>query len=223
LAHGYEPILQYKDKFPEGTAVYDVERGKLDDIREHYWQTDTSVSYKSWCYIENDEFKTVTTIVHDLIDIVSKNGNLLLNVGPKPDGTIPDQATNLLLGLGEWLKVNGEAIYDTRPWHTYGEGSARVATGHLKEREDDPLTVEDIRFTTNDNILYAICPQWPDEEVIIKSLGVNSTVKAEMIAEIRMLGSPGKLTWSQAEDGLRIKAPAEKPCEHAYSFKIVLK
>jgi alpha-L-fucosidase len=95
-------VIQYKhEAFPKGTALYDIERGKLNAIREDYWQTDTSVSYKSWCYVEDDEFKTVSTLVHDLVDIVSKNGNLLLNVGPKPDGTIPDEAQERLLGLGQ--------------------------------------------------------------------------------------------------------------------------
>jgi len=215
-------VLQYKDKFPEGTAVIDIERGKLDDIREHYWQTDTSVSYRSWGYVENDEFKTVTTVVHDLVDIVSKNGNLLLNVGPRADGTIPDQAADLLRGVGDWLEVNGEAIYGTRHWLTYGEGQAKVATGHLKEREDEPLTVEDIRFTTKGDALYAICPQWPGDQVTIQSLGASSAVHAGMISQVSMLGSQGTLSWSQDESGLTIETPPEKPCQHAYTFKIVL-
>ena len=220
---GKEVVLQYKDKFPEGTAVLDIERGKLDDIAEHYWQTDTAVSYKSWCYIENDEFKTVTTLVHDLIDIVSKNGNMLLNVGPKADGTIPDDAANLLLGVGDWLKVNGEAIYGTRHWHIYGEGQTDVAKGHHTERENRAFTAEDIRFTTKGDALYAICPAWPREEVTIKSLGASSAVCADMISEVSMLGSQETLSWSQDEDGLKIETPSEKPCQHAYTFKIVLK
>ena len=219
---GKEVVLNYKDKFPEGTAVYDIERGKLDDIREKYWQTDTSVSYKSWCYIEDDEFKTVTTLVHDLVDIVSKNGNLLLNVGPRADGTIPDQAANLLLGVGDWLRVNGEAIYGTRHWHTYGEGEARVVTGHLTERQNAPLTAEDIRFTTKGNVLYAICPGWPGEQVTIRSLGTDSPIRADMISEIRMLGSQETLSWSQDDHGLTVKTPGEKPCEHAYTLRILV-
>jgi len=219
---GKEVVLQYKDKLPDGVAVYDIERGKLDDIREHYWQTDTSVSYRSWSYIKGDEFKTVTTIVHDLVDIVSKNGNLLLNVGPRPDGTIPEEAANVLLGVGKWLEVNGEAIYGTRHWHTYGEGKAKVVVGHLKERENAPLTVEDIRFTTKGKALYAIVPEWPGQQVTIKSLGTDSSVSADAIAAVSMLGSQESLPWSQDENGLTIQTPAEKPCEHAYTFKIAL-
>jgi alpha-L-fucosidase len=219
-----EVVLSHKSvAFPKGSAVYDVERGKLKDIREDYWQADTSVSYQSWCYIQDDEFKSATTIVHDLVDIVSKNGNLLLNVGPKPDGTIPDEPARLLLDLGAWLDVNGEAIYGTRHWHTFGEGSTTVAEGHLREREDKPFTAEDVRFTMKDNTLYAICLGWPGEAATIKSLGSSSPVKAEMIEQIQMLGSPEPQPWLQHDNGLQIKTPSQRPCDHAYTFKIRLK
>lgn len=217
-------VLQHKfEAFPKGAALYDIERGKLNDIRADYWQTDTSVSYKSWCYVADDEFKSVTTLVHDLVDIVSKNGNLLLNVGPKPDGTIPDEAANCLLGLGDWLATNGEAIYGTRHWHTYGEGSTTVGEGHMREREDKPFTAQDIRFTSRDRTLYAICLGWPGESAVIKSLGSGSQISAEQIASIEMLGSSETLSWSQHADGLHITTPAQPPCDHAYSFKITLK
>ena len=220
---GTEPVINYKqDAFAEGTAVLDIERGKLSGIREQHWQTDTSVSYKSWGYIENDEFKSVTTLVHDLVDIVSKNGNLLLNVGPQADGTIPDEATQRLLGLGEWLRVNGEAIYDTRPWHTFGEGETSVVTTSFKEHEQQPFTASDIRFTTKRNTLYAICLGWPGREALIKSLGSGSPLSARQIAQIRLLGAQEPLMWSQDRSGLRIQLPAVKPCDHAFAYKIVL-
>jgi alpha-L-fucosidase len=211
-------VLNYKDKFPDGTAVLDIERGKLDSLREHYWQTDTSVSYKSWGYIEDDEFKSVTTVVHDLVDIVSKNGNLLLNVGPRPDGTIPEAAAAVLRGLGEWLKVNGEAVYGTRPWRTYGEGPTAVTAGHMKEREDQPFTFRDIRFTTKGSALYAICLGWPEGELRIESLGAG----ASRVSSVRMVGSQEKVSWSQEQGGLRITRPKQKPCDHAYVFEIAV-
>jgi alpha-L-fucosidase len=223
ISWGKEVVLTYKDKFPEGTAVFDVERGKLEGISEHHWQTDTSVSYNSWCYIKNDELKTVTTIVHDLVDIVSKNGNLLLNVGPKADGTIPDEIRKILLDVGEWLKINGEAIYGTRSWHTYGEGETKVTAGHLTERENKPFTASDIRFTKRGNILYAICLGWPGKKAQIRTLTSNSAVKTDMISEITMLGLEEALPWTQDKNGLHIKTPPKKPCQHAYTFKIMLK
>jgi alpha-L-fucosidase len=219
--HIADPVIQYKhDAFPTGTALYDVERGKLNNIREDYWQTDTSVSYKSWCYIENDQFKTVTTLVHDLVDIVSKNGNLLLNVGPKPDGTIPGEAADCLMGLGEWLGINGEAIYGARHWHTFGEGDTVVAEGHMREHEDKPFNAQDIRFTTRDGALYAICLGWPGKEALIRSLRSGASISEERIASIQMLGASETLTWSQREDGLHIATPQQRPCDHAYTFKI---
>jgi alpha-L-fucosidase len=157
------------------------------------------------------------------VDIVSKNGNLLLNVGPKPDGTIPDQAARLLLDVGAWLDVNGDAIYGAHHWHTFGEGSTIIGVGHMREREDKPFTAEDVRFTTKGNSLYAICLGWPGEAATIKSLGSRSRVSAAMIEQIQMLGSPEPLAWSQHEYGLQIKTPSRRPCDHAYAFKISLK
>jgi alpha-L-fucosidase len=212
-------VLNYKDKFPDDTAVFDVERGKLDLLREHYWQTDTSISSKSWCHVEDDEFRSVTSLVHDLVDIVSKNGNLLLNVGPKPDGTIPQGYVDGLLGIGEWLKPNGEAIYGTRHWRSYGEGPTRTPDGRFNEREQQPYTDRDVRFTTKGDALYAICLGWPEREWKIESLGSS----AGKVAGVRMLGSSESISWSQSADGLTVKAPAVKPCDHAYTLKIDLR
>ncbi len=222
LAHGYEPVLQYKDKLPPDAAVLDVERGKLDSIREQYWQTDTSVSYRSWGYLEDDELRSATSLVHDLVDIVSKNGNLLLNVGPRADGTIPDEVAALLRGLGEWLHVSGEAIYGTRPWETFGEGPTEVPE-NFREREQVPYGAADIRFTMRESSLYATVLGWPPGECRIASLGSSSSIPAERISAVEMLGHAVPLEWSQDEAGLSIHAPPERPCEHAFVFKISLR
>ena len=224
LEWGKEVSITYKfSPFEPGTAIYDLERGKINEIRDDYWQGDTSVSYQSWCYVEDDEFKTPTKLVHDLVDVVSKNGNLLLNVGPKPDGTIPDEAVTSLTEIGAWLDVNGEAIFGSRPWHVHGEGSTVLGLGHLQERDDHPFTAEDIRFTRKDDALYAICLGWQGDMARIRSLKDGSPLKGEMIEHVHMLGSDESLTWLQDDDGLHISAPSNKPCEHAFTFKISLK
>ena len=150
-------VLTYKDQdFPANTAVLDIERGKLDALRLLPWQTDTSVSIHSWGYVKDDEYRDAKSLIGELVDVVSKNGNLLLNVGPKADGTIPEQARTILLQMGRWLSTNGEAIYGSRPWLLYGEGPTTVASSALNTDRQE-FTPEDIRFTTNNGALYAIC------------------------------------------------------------------
>ncbi len=217
-----EVVLQYKDKIPDGVAVYDVERGKLDDIRPEYWQTDTAVSYKSWSYIENDEFKTVTTLVHDLVDIVSKNGNLLLNVGPRADGVIPDEAADLLRGLGAWMQVNGEAIYGTRHWTRFGEGPTGVTTGHLSERANAAMTAQDIRFTRSDQAFYATLLGWPGAESKMTAL-TPDVFDSARVTNVSLLGGADSLAWQQSDEGLVVTLPAAPPaCGHAYVVKFAL-
>jgi alpha-L-fucosidase len=211
------------ESFPEGTAVFDIERGQLKGVRPLFWQTDTSVSKNSWGYVTNQDYKTPTSLIHDLIDIVSKNGALLLNIGPRPDGTIPEPEEEILLEIGRWLAVNGEAIYGTRPWVVYGEGPTVVFEGAFQDTKREGFTAQDVRFAAKGDALYAVCLGWPEGQATIASLGAGSSVPAEHIGEISMLGVDGPLSWSQDEGGLKIAVPLEKPCAHAYTFKIVLK
>jgi alpha-L-fucosidase len=213
-------VINYKDwAMQPQSAVLDIERGQLGDIRPDKWQTDTSISNKSWGYIENDTFKTPEFVVHQLVDIVSKNGNLLLNFGPKSDGTIPDEVQQVLRDVGSWLKVNGDAIYGTRPWRTYGEGPTKVTAGSFNDTNLKPYTAEDYRFTTKGETLYAIELGWPMKgEAVIKSL--NGPIPGEKgVGMVELLGA-GRVQFSQKEDGLHIQVPAQNPGKYAYVYKI---
>ena len=218
---GHAGVINYKDyAMEEHSGVLDVERGQLGEIRPLYWQTDTSVSNKSWGYIQNDTFKSPQFIVHQLIDIVSKNGNLLLNIGPRSDGTIPDEVQQVLRDVGSWLAVNGEAIYGTRPWRIYGEGPTKVAAGSFHDTDTANYTAQDFRFTAKGKTLYAIELAWPSgNEAIVRSLA--GSVGAGKVAEVTLLGSQAKLQFHQDSDGLHIQLPSGNPGKYAYSFRVV--
>ena len=215
-------VINYKDyAIQEHSAVLDLERGQLGDIRPLYWQTDTSVSNKSWGYIQNDTFKTPQFVVEQLIDIVSKNGNLLLNIGPRSDGTIPEEVQAVLRDVGSWLKTNGEAIYGTRPWKIYGEGPTKVAAGSFHDTDTPGYSAEDFRFTTRANTLYAIELGWPmGGEAVIHSLG-STAASTQKIGSVVLLGSDGKLRFEQKTDGLHIQLPTQSPGRYAYVFRIL--
>jgi alpha-L-fucosidase len=213
-------VINYKDyAMQEHAGVLDLERGQLGDIRPLYWQTDTSVSNKSWGYIKDDTFKSPEFVVHQLIDIVSKNGNLLLNIGPRSDGTIPDEVQKVLLDVGAWLGINGEAIYGTRPWRTYGEGPTKVAAGSFHDTDTAKYTAEDFRFTTKGDDVYAIGLAWPtSREAVIHSLA--KTVGTEPVQSVAMLGGDAKLRFEQRADGVHVQLPAEAPAKHAYVLRL---
>jgi alpha-L-fucosidase len=213
-------VINYKDyAMQEHSAVLDLERGQLGDIRPLPWQTDTSVSNKSWGYIKDDTFKSPEFVVHQLIDIVSKNGNLLLNFGPRSDGTVPEEVQQVLLAVGGWLNVNGEAIYGTRPWRIYGEGPTKVAAGSFHDTDTANYTSEDFRFTAKGDVLYAIGLGWPaNGEAVIRSL--VQTVGSEKVRAVVLLGNDAKLRFEQRPDGLHVWLPAESPTQFAYALRV---
>ncbi len=214
-------VINYKDfAMQEHSAVLDIERGQLANIRPLHWQTDTSVSNRSWGYVKGDTYKSPEFIVHQLVDIVSKNGNLLLNIGPRSDGTIPEEVQQVLLDIGAWLKVNGEAIYGTRPWRIDGEGPTKVAAGAFHDTQTTAYTPEDFRFTTKGKTLYAIELGWPaNGEAVIHALGTKES-QGEKVTAVALLGSEGSAAFQQEDDGLHIRLPKEPPCKYAYTFRI---
>jgi alpha-L-fucosidase len=219
LEWGKGVAINYKNEsFPMQAAVYDIERGQLSGINPHFWQTDTSISKNSWGYVSEQDYKTAESIVGDLVDIVSKNGTLLLNIGPRSDGTIPEPEQDILLEIGQWLAVNGEAIYETRPWKIYGEGPTQVFEGGFSDTKRTAFTAQDFRFTKKGETLYAISLAWPGDgdRAIITSLK-----KAEgQVKQVHMLGTDGPLPFVQDQSGLKVTLPNKKPCRFAYTLKI---
>ncbi len=215
--------VNYKNKsWPEKAAVLDIERGQLAGTRKLFWQTDTSVSRNSWGYVSKQDYKSADSLVDDLVDIVSKNGALLLNIGPQPDGQIPEPEQQLLLEIGKWLSVNGEAIYGTRPWKIYGEGPTEVVGGSFNDTKRPAFTSEDIRFTTKGQMVYAIALSWPPTgTLLIRSMAAGSRLALRRIQKVEMLGSRGKLQWSIEVNGLNVVLPRTKPpCDYAYALRI---
>ena len=209
--------------FPLHSFVLDLERGKESSLRSELWQTDTSVSWHDWSYINNDSFKTADELVRELVDIVSKNGVLLLDVGPRADGVIPPEPQAILRGIGEWLKINGEAIYGTRPcWALgFGEGPNNSGGGSFSDK-GNAFSAEDFRFTQKGDVIYAIAMDWPKgvDRFLIKSLSPKSIDGS--IAEVKLLGSPATLNWKLTDQGLRIELPPRPADSAAYSFAITV-
>lgn len=218
-------VINYKhDAFAFGTAVVDIERGQFADSKPYIWQTDTAVAKNSWCYTEGNSYKTSTQIVCDLVDIVSKNGRLLLNIGPKADGTIPDEDKSILLEIGNWLKVNGEAIYGAKPWRTASEGPTKIVEGQFADAEAKQFTSEDIRFTVNNGCIYAICLNMKGKNSVrIRSLAetadANKPDFSGIIEAVEVLGYDNKPEWSRDSEGLHIKTNTIQS-EFPITFKI---
>ncbi|WP_276166157.1 alpha-L-fucosidase [Zobellia alginiliquefaciens] len=218
-----EVVTTYKFyDLAKGTAVLDLERSRMKDKMEFPWLTDDSIDWNSWSHIKNPKYKSVNRLVDFLVDVVSKNGAVLLNITPKANGEIPEPVKERLLEMGQWLKVNGEAIYGTRTFEVYGEGETKVIEGHLSEQKNADNTSKDIRFTTKNDQLYAIALDWPsNNELLIKTLKQGNTVYPKSIKKIELLGYEKSLEFDVTTKGLRIQLPKKQVGAHAFTFKII--
>ena len=200
---GKEVTINYKhEAFPPTVATFDVERGALTDISPIYWQTDTAIGKHSWGYRADNEYKSSRQVICDLIDIVSKNGNLLINIGPKSDGTITDEETKVLLDIGEWLNINGEGIYGTTYWKKFGEGTVNAEEGFFKDGDEKQFTDKDFRFTYKNGYLYAFQMR-PSATARIETLRKKSSHDF-LIEDIEILGSNTKPGFTRDESSLTI-------------------
>lgn len=230
-------ILTHKQEdFPKDVGVYDIECGSFEDAKEFPWQTDDRLEDNvTWCMVQDPKYKPAVRIIHQLCDIVAKNGNLLLNVGPYADGSFHEDAKAILFQVGDWLKINGDAIYGTRPYKVAGEGPTSVKdanydiemvnaqldneAGDAGDLHSGTFTAKDFRFTRKGNAVYAIAMGWPSDGILrIKSLKQGT----ENIRSIELLGCTDTLTYTQTPDCLEVTLPSNKPCEHAFSLKLIV-
>lgn len=224
--HGGQVEAVYTSKRREdsevGTCVLDVERGVVESIWPRPWQTDTCIG--QWHYHKEANYKSSKMVIDMLVDIVSRNGNLLLNFPLPNNGMLDSEEMKILSEITDWMAVNSEAIYATRPWKIFGDGpgTQKPATDEMfNERSRKPLTADDVRFTTKGETLYAFVMGWPEKpQAVIAPLATTSPHVVGKIGQVELLGVKGPVPWAQDEAGLTVQVPAEKPCHHAFALKI---
>ncbi len=240
-AHYYQDknaVITYKQEdFPMGVGIYDIERGNFSEAKEFPWQTDDRLEDQvTWCMVQEPKYKSAKRIIHQLCDVVSKNGNLLLNIGPYADGSFHPEAKRILGQVGGWLKINGEAIYGTRPYKVPGEGETEVldsdydiamVNAQLEDGADEAefnitttFKYYDVRFTQKGDAIYAIVMGWPGKTAAIETLGKNGT--NPQIHSVELLGY-GPLKWKQTDEALLVNMPKDRPehCKYGYALKVL--
>jgi alpha-L-fucosidase len=208
--------------YPREISIEDFEKGRPDELTDFPWLTDDTIGTYGWCYTHDMELKPFSRVLHNFIDIISKNGCLLLNISPRADGTIPEDQRDLLLQLGSWLRVNGEAVYNTRPWEIYGEGPTRLEKSGRFSSEVD-YTAQDIRFTRSKDRKHFFIHLlgWPGNSVKIKSLS-SEAKNLGVIRRISLLSTGELLSFKRDVSGLIIELPSNPPISEAYVLKLEL-
>ena len=209
--------------------VWDIERGQSSVIEPAVWQTDTCIGH--WHYdrkvLEKHTYKTAATVVRNLADIVSKNGNLLLSIPVKGDGTLDADEMTTLAGITHWMGINRESIFGTRPWKVFGEGpasqSAPLQAQGFNEGKGRPMTADDVRFTTRDGAIYMIQLGVPVQPLSVKALSASARLLDRPIDAITLLGSDEKVEWKAGESELSVSVPHSAPSPEALVYKIALK
>ncbi len=218
LTYKGSAMTQEKNKgwYVSGIGTRDHERNVPDQMLEEPWQTDDSIG--PWGYNTTVPYTSVDQLVDKFVDIVSKNGNLLLNVPPRADGKFDRDTIRILKELGKWNRVNGEAVFGTRPWIRFGEGPVNAPQSRARV---SPFSARDIRFTQSKDgkWLYAIIMAWPGEQVVVTSLVMDAEGSGE-VKSVSLLGHEGELEFTQDAEGLKVKMPAEQPCDYAFVLKI---
>jgi len=208
--------------------VADIERGGSDKLETEPWQTDTSLG-SDWFYKEDRPLvHNARTVIESLVDIVSKNGNLLMNVELYPDGAIPEPQRAILEDVGAWLRTNSEAIYDTRPWKILGQVTARDGSStaadhhHFNERtvKGPPYAPDEVRFTTRGRALYAIVLNPRPGRLLIRPLGLAAETQPGRVSRMNLLGHRAEILFQQSSDGLAVTLPDTLPTSFAASLKI---
>ncbi len=218
-------IVRKQEDLPINYTVDDLEKSRKNQIGAEPWMTDETISKGSWCYTENLDIKGSVDVLHVLIDIVSKNGVLLLNVSPKADGSIPENQKQVLLDIGSWLDAYGESVYDTRPWYTFGEGPTKEPEGHFRNHQEFlkiKYSWKDVRYTTKGRLIYATLLGWPGagEELVLTAFAEDSLSDPLEIASVSLIGSSAELKWEHGAEGLTLTTPEEAPDQMAVVFKI---
>lgn len=226
--------IAHKRNLPVGVGILDYERSRREDLAVQPWLTDTSVDRASWGYVSDADYKDVETLVTGFADRISKNGNTLMNVGPRPDGTIPEAAADRLRAFGDWIETNDEAVSGTRPWWTFGEGPTEVTATEFEEASSVTFTDEDVRFVRSADGMaaYAILLDWPaDGEVALEtSLHHRLTGRHradEVVAPeaVDLLGADADIDWTvdAAANVLRVSLPETPPgaLDHAYVLRLL--